>query len=343
MTSHGSAPHARPAESTSGTGHITGLLLGLLVSVVSGSCLSLQSRLNGALGHEMGDPYLAALVSFGSGLVVLVLGSVVLPAGRRGAVRACGLLRTGGIPWWYLAAGVFGAFLVIAQTVATVVLGVSVFILGLVVGQSLGGLLVDRWGIGPGGVKHFTGYRIAGTVLIVVAVGLAMLPRFSSAHLGVPGPVLALTVLMPVLAGVLNTVQTAWNAGIAAGTGTPITSTLTNFGSGTVALLITLLITRAAGPAAAPHWPSEWWLYLGGMLGIVFVSAAAVLARYFGVLLTSLGLVTGMLLGALVLDVVVPTPASVVTPVTVTGTLATLAGLVVVTLPWRGLPGVRAP
>ena len=71
--------------------------------------------------------------------------------------------------------------------------------------------------------------------------------------------------------------------------------------------------------------------------------AAAVLARYFGVLLTSLGLVTGMLLGALVLDVVVPTPASVVTPVTVTGTLATLAGLVVVTLPWRGLPGVRAP
>lgn len=309
-----------------------------MLSILAGSCLAVQSRFNGALGHAMGDPYLAALVSFGIGCAVLLVGSVLLPAGRRGAARLPGVLRTRRIRWWYFLAGVFGAYLVIAQTLTTALLGVSVFILGLVVGQSLGGMLVDRWGIGPGGMQPLSRYRVLGTVLILAAVAVAMVPRFSAGPLHMSTPALVGAVALPVLAGVLNTVQTAWNAHIAAATGTPLTSTLTNFAAGTVALVVVAGVARWLTRPGPVQWPHEWWLYTGGILGIVFVAAGAVLARHVGVLQTSLGLVTGMLLGALVLDVAVPTAATVVTPVTVAGTLATLVGLVVVTLPWGSRP-----
>ena len=66
------------------------LLTGVVLSILAGSCLAVQSRFNGTLGRTMGDPYLAALVSFGIGCAVLLVGSVLLPAGRRGAARLPG-------------------------------------------------------------------------------------------------------------------------------------------------------------------------------------------------------------------------------------------------------------
>lgn len=63
------------------------------------------------------------------------------------------------------------------------------------------------------------------------------------------------------------------------------------------------------------------------------VGASAVLARSIGVLQTSLGLVIGMLLGGLAIDLLVPAPGAVVAPLTVVGTLLTLVGLAVASWP----------
>lgn len=332
-------PDPRPTAAASASASGAMAIWGPVASVVAGSMVSVQSRVNGALGVYLGDPYGAALVSFGSGLILCVIGVLVFPAGRRGMRALPGVLRTRTVPWWYLLAGVFGAYLVAVQTNVTVLLGVSVFILSLVVGQAIGGLLVDRVGIGPGGPKPLSPYRLVGTALIIVAVFVAMLPRILTGSGEVTPATLLGLALLPMLAGIFSTVQTAWNAAIAAAAGTPFTSTLMNFVAGTVALVITVVVTRSVRETAPWQWPTQWWLYIGGAAGIVFIAAAAVLARHIGVLQTSLGMVTGMLLAALVLDVALPTPTSLVTPVTVLGTLGTLVGLVVVTLPWRAAPG----
>lgn len=315
------------------------LALGVLASMVAGSMVSVQSRVNGALGARLGDPYGAALISFGSGLILCIIGVLVFPAGRRGMRVLPGLVRNRRVPWWYLLAGLFGAYLVAVQTQVTVLLGVSVFILSIVVGQSIGGLLVDRLGLGPAGAKPLSLYRLTGTAIIVLSVFVAMLPRLSHRPIGTALPVLLGMALLPMLAGVFSTIQTAWNAGLAAAAGTPFTSTVVNFTTGTIALTVATVVARRAGSPVPWQWPTEWWLYIGGATGIVFIASSAVLARRIGVLQTSLGMVTGMLLTALVLDVVLPTPTSLVTPVTVIGTLCTLLGLVVVTLPWRQAPG----
>ncbi|MGJ3510036.1 DMT family transporter [Enemella sp. A6] len=317
-----------------------GTLIGVLASLFAGSMVSVQSRVNGELAERLGDPYAAAVVSFGTGLTLCIIGVLVFPAGRRGVRSLPGLVRRRAVPWWHLLAGLFGAYLVAVQTQVTVPLGVSLFILSIVVGQSVGGLLVDRLGIGPGGPKPLSLYRLAGTAMIIAAVFVAMLPRITVGSGGggaAPLTLLGLA-LFPVLAGVLSTVQTAWNASVAAASGTPFASTLTNFVGGTSALVIALLVSRSLRDPGPWQWPTQWWLYIGGAAGIVFIALAAALARRIGVLQTSLGMVTGMLLCALLLDVLAPTPTTLITPITVLGTLGTLVGLVVVTLPWRSAP-----
>lgn len=335
-----------PRSSTSAVGNRPSnvgrllLLAGVLLSLVAGSAVAAQSRVNGELGVAMGDPFGASIVSFGSGLIVCLLGSLLLPAGRRGMAQLPGLLRSRQIPWWYVLAGVGGAFLVAVQTQVTPAMGVSVFILGLVVGQSVGGLVVDRIGLGPGGSKPLTLYRIIGTLIIIASVFTAMSPRFEGGS--ADSSTMVAMALLPVAAGVGSTIQTAWNGGITAQLRTPITATTVNFMAGTVALLITIAVIRIVQGPLTWQWPRTWWMYTGGVLGIVFIASAAVLARRLGILQTSLGMVTGNLLSALLLDVVLPTSSSVVTPLTVVGTLCTLVGLVVATLPWRkGLSTLR--
>ena len=45
--------------------------------------------------------------------------------------------------------------------------------------------------------------------------------------------------------------------------------------------------------------PGEWWYYLGGPMGCVFIGLGALLVRSLGVLVTGLGMIAGQLLGSL--------------------------------------------
>ena len=63
---------------------------------------------------------------------------------------------------------------VLAQSLTVTLIGVALFIVSTVAGQSVTGLVVDRFGIGPGGARPLTPNRVAGAVLMVVAVGIAM-------------------------------------------------------------------------------------------------------------------------------------------------------------------------
>ena len=57
------------------------------------------------------------------------------------------------MPRWYLMAGAFGACFALAQSTTALVIGVAVFTVAAVTGQTLSGVLVDAVGFG-GGVRQ---------------------------------------------------------------------------------------------------------------------------------------------------------------------------------------------
>ncbi|NUP59524.1 MAG: DMT family transporter [Pseudarthrobacter sp.] len=323
------------------------VLAGLPLAVGSGLAIPVQGRINGALGARLGDGIAAAVVSFSTGLLVMILISLLLPRGRAGLARIIPAVRERAFPRIYVLAGGIGALFVFAQTFTVGILGVALFTVATVTGQTVSGLLVDRLGLGPAGRKSVTGIRIIGCILTIAAVGWAVSPRFAASSPGTEADggaaALLLPLLLPVVAGFLMSFQQAMNGTATVHYGTPIAATLVNFIAGCLVLWTVLGIKVAVAGPGNPL-PGEWWYYLGGPMGCVFIGLGALLVRTLGVLVTGLGMIAGQLLGSLALDVFLPVPGSVVALPTVLGTVLTLAAIILATLPWpRGALRGRRP
>jgi transporter family-2 protein len=77
------------------------------------------------------------------------------------------------------------------------------------------------------------------------------------------------------------------------------------------------------------YWPAEWWLYCGGLLGILFVLASVAVVRTVGVLMLGLGSIAGQVLASLAFDLIVPAHGDHLAVNTVIGALLTLLAVVV--------------
>ncbi|WP_435089164.1 DMT family transporter [Micromonospora aurantiaca (nom. illeg.)] len=291
---------APPAPQTLSTGR---RVAGVGLATASGVMVAVQSRINGELGVRLADGIAAAVVSFGVGLLILLVLVPATPGGRRGLAALRGALRSGALRPWQCLGGVCGAFLVATQGLTIGALGVAVFTVAVVAGQSGSSLLVDRAGIGPAGRQPVTPNRLIGAVLTVLAVLLAVGDRLGDPH------ALALA-LLPLAAGVGIAWQQAVNGRVRAAAGSAMTATLVNFTVGTAALLVTFAVDLAVRGRPAGAFPDEPWLYLGGPLGIVFIALAAALVRFTGVLLLGLATIAGQIVGAVLLDLLLPTAAS---------------------------------
>lgn len=264
------------------------LALPLAAAVVSGAMVALQQRINGELGMSLHDPLLAAVVSFGSGLVVLVL--LVLRPATRGRVK-----QVRAVPWWSRLGGLGGASLVAVGATAAPRIGVAVLTVGLVAGSTVAGLLVDRWGLAPGGHRPITGPRLAGAALCLAAIVVSAVGRSRSTSVGL----LALVVL----AGALISFQQAFNGHVRQAADATV-ATFVNFVVGTTALVLGYALRVAVVGVAPGAWPGpdRAYLYLGGVMGATFVAVASVVVRQLGVLRLGLAVTAGQLLGSIAVD-----------------------------------------
>ncbi|MGO1978505.1 DMT family transporter [Brachybacterium tyrofermentans] len=265
-------------------------------AVVCGMMGAIQSRINSDLASELDDGFTAALISFGTGLVILLLLLAAMPRLRRVTGRFWRELRSGAFPWYLAIGGLGGAVYVLGQSFSVALLGVALFIVCVVAGQTVTGLIVDRVGLGPGGIRHLTPLRVIGASLMVVSVVLAMSGGFSSEA---PWFLLAL----PMVAGVAMGLQQAINGRVTQHSGHFLVATLGNFVVGTAALAVVALVhLLMAGPPEA--LPTNPLLYLGGPIGIVFIAMAAYLAGPLGVLTLAMTTIAGQIVGSVVIDAV---------------------------------------
>lgn len=309
--------------------------LALLAAVVTGACLALQSRMNGAFSGYTG-PWLPAWVSFGSGWLILTACWAV-PGYRRRVRRVGTALRQGRLAWWQVLGGVNGGLFVTVQAWSVPVIGVATFLLVAVAGQTASALLVDRIGIGSAPRMAVTGSRVAAAVLAVAGVSLMVWP-------GAEGDLVAAgTVLLPALAaltvGMGLAFQQALNGRVTTVTRDGFATAWVNF---TVGLAMVLLVGTppllAAGmPSAGVVAEVPLWAWWGGACGVVVIGLSAWAVQHSGVLAFGLVSITTQLGGGLLLDTLTPTADREITPTVLAG-----AAVTVVAACWAGVAAQRA-
>lgn len=295
-----------------------------LLAALSGLLIAMQARANGELSHRMGNPIEAALVSFGSGLLIISLISLFTPAIRNGMKNLKGAVSRKEIPVWTLFAGMLGGSFVAVQTQIVPIIGVAIYSVASIAGQTAASLIVDRIGLTGGGKKEITVRRVAAAGVTVLAVLVSVLDRIEAENLSL------FAVIFGCFAGAIVGVQRALNGQINESTHQSFATSWLNFIMGTTFLFILLSIGVAINRAEIVALPSgPWWMYMGGTIGVIYIAFTSTIVQHLGVLTFTLISVGGQLVGSLLIDLYSPTQGVQISTYLVTGIVMTYLGVIV--------------
>lgn len=287
------------------------------IALGAGVCGAVQPKINAVLGARLDSAVLASLVNFSAAFAVVAIVVSLRPETRRTLRR----VRRWPVPRWTLTAGLGGAVVVLAGAVAVDTIGVAVFSVAFFAGQITSGLVVDRIGIGGGDVRRAVAERVHAALIAVAAVVVSQVGR----PVGEFAPLL---VGFVVVAGAATAFQSAFNGRIARAVGDAFAATAVNVAVGLAALTTVVGLLAAGGRLGPPQWPTQPWLYAGGLLGVTIVLSLAIATAALGVLRTTLAMLAAQLITALVVDWAVghdpPTPG------VITGALLIVVAVAVV-------------
>lgn len=111
-----------------------------------------------------------------------------------------------------------------------------------------------------------------------------------------------LFVLVAMVVGVALPLQAGINAELRVWLGHPVQAAFVSFAVGTLALSTLVLAMRLPWTAAEPLAQAPWWVWFGGLLGVVYVSMTIVLAPRLGAATMLSAAMAGQLMGSLVMD-----------------------------------------
>ena len=299
----------------------------IVITFIASIIITAQSSINSELNTYTNNALITALINFTTGLLVLAIMMLLSRPIRQGFISIPRLVREGKLKRWQLFGGLSGAFFVASQSSLVQVIGVAIFTVSAVAGQTSAALLVDKSGIGPAGKQPVTLMRVCAAILGIVGVLISVLGQDSTGQFAFGA------VLISFAAGALVSTQPALNGQIANQTGQPAAATLVNFIVGFVTLAIVYVVKQQISPQGFNVPPMPWEnpiIWLGGPFGVLFVLTAAFMAKTLGVFLFTLTSVVGQLSGAILMDVLFPTAATNITwqlllGISITGAAVVLA------------------
>jgi transporter family-2 protein len=294
-----------------------------LLAALSGLMIALQARANGELSHRLNNGLEAALVSFGSGLIIIAVIAVFNPSIKEGISNLRRAVANKEIAQWKLLAGALGGGFVAIQTHIVPLIGVAIYSVASIAGQTAISLVVDRIGMTGGGKKLISRRRVAAAVLTVLAVFVSVFDRIDAKNLSL------FAVVLGCIAGAVVGVQRALNGQINEHSHQSFTTSLLNFITGTSLLVILILGGVLIGKIELVPLPAgPWWIYTGGTIGVIYIAFTSTIVQHLGVLTFTLFSVGGQLVASLVIDLISPTNGVNVSAYLVTGIVMTYLGVI---------------
>lgn len=145
----------------------------VVLAALAGMILPMQPGINSVLRSSLGSAWVAALVSFTVGTLIL-LSTVTLLRFSANPKIVPNMEAIRSAPWWAWLGGLIGAIFVSSSIVLAPKLGAVLFVGAIVFGQMFSSILIDHFGISGFRQQPMNAGRIGGVVLILCGVVLIL-------------------------------------------------------------------------------------------------------------------------------------------------------------------------
>jgi transporter family-2 protein len=136
----------------------------VLVAILVGVFLPVQAGVNAQLRVGVGNPLLAAFISFAVGTVALLGLNLALRVPLPGSEAAARF------PWWHWIGGLLGAAYIYLAIVLAPRLGAATLVAAIVTGQMMASLILDHYGWVGFPQQSITPTRFVGALLVIGGV-----------------------------------------------------------------------------------------------------------------------------------------------------------------------------
>ncbi|WP_022868794.1 DMT family transporter [Schaalia vaccimaxillae] len=311
-------------------------MLFLFAGIFVGFLMPLQTAINSRLRAAVTSPIFASLISFTVGTVALILVVSINPGDPLGIISIAS-----SIPWWQWLGGVMGLIFLTTNILIFPRLGGVETAIWPVLGEILASVVIDHFGwleVTERPVNLLRGigliFVIAGVLAATVLKDLRNRPAYAPAVVGEQGLSRWLWRFAGLFAGACSGTQGAVNGALGRTVGTPVQAALVSFVVGTAGLVVLVALLRQFPVRTAAWNDHPKWMWIGGLLGAVFVFTMAALVPRIGTGPAMVAALTGQTAGSICVDHFgwLEAPHKRVVPVQLVGLGVMLAGVLAVQL-----------
>ncbi|MDK8503814.1 DMT family transporter [Corynebacterium accolens] len=272
-------------------------MLWILLGILAGLVLPIQTLVNTRLRASTGTPFSSSMISFAVGTVTLLIVATAVTGGNYGIAQAFNE------PLWIWFGGLLGVVALTGNILLFPHLGAVQTVVLPIAGQVIMGLIVDHFGLFESPQSSLTAVRAIGAIIVLIGVIAVVATPSAATSSEDSATALWLWRLAGFIFGCFTASQSAINGHLGQVTGSPVSAALVSFAVGVTALVIVNVVLRWRPRIERPEGkPNPWWMWIGGVLGALFIFGNAALVPQIGTGLTVVAGLLGSMLGSLIID-----------------------------------------
>lgn len=269
-------------------------LLGLLAGMV----VPVQTSINSKLIHYTRSSFYASAISFTVGTIFLFIVNLIVSP----RYFTLAFFTTQSFNYTWFVGGLLGVLFLTGNLILFPKLGASLTVIITITGQIIMGVMIDTFGWFHAHVQPFTWIKLIGIIILfagIFVMNYVKRQKETPAHNVLPWLVLGF------LFGFAPPIQTAINSQLGQQVHSSLFASLVSFTMGAIALIIITAVTnrsfkmKTATEEAGKLKPIY---FIGGVLGVVFVTANIILMPYLGAALTTIIGMLGQMVMGLIID-----------------------------------------
>lgn len=276
-------------------------MLTMLIGLIIGIGLPMQTSINSRLKVSVGSPFVASLISFSLGTLFLALITLLIDKSLLFPFNLFGKE-----PFWLWIGGLLGVIYLTSNILLFPKLGSVQTVIMPILGQIIMGLIIDNFGLFGSLVQSLNWSRIVGAILVVIGViGAVSINQIivyrHKKFLPEKANNLWFYRLIGIVMGMFSATQTAINGHLGIVLNSSVKAAFVSFFVGTISLIIIVTIIHP-NLSFQKNKDTPWWIWLGGFIGALFVLGNVYLVPKIGTGLAVVIVLVGLIVGSLLID-----------------------------------------